>query len=370
MKLKIALLGTRGIPNHYGGFEQFAQHLSKGLVEKGFDVYVYASHNHPYKKKYWNEVKIIKKFDPEYIIGLSGQFIYDMNCIIDSRKRNFDAIIQFGYTTNSIWSFLLPKYPGKICNTDGLEWQRSKYPNLIKRFLKYAEKKAVFSNNALISDSPIIADYFLKTYNIHTYYSAYPAEIFLKPDPSVLSTYKLKEGKYNIIIARMQPDNNIETIINGFLASNSQFDLLIIGNIKNRYGRILRKKFRSSRIQFHDGIYEQNILNSLRYYSNIYFHGHSSGGTNPSLLEAMGCSTLIVAHKNPFNEFILKDNCFYFKDFLDIKRIIDLNPQKSNYKTWINNNLNKIQNEYRINTIIEEYRTIIMETINKKNKFI
>src|SRR5215213_11430209 len=102
MALKIAILGTRGIPNNYGGFEQIAGFLSKGLVEKGHSVTVYNSHQHPYKKDSWNGVQIIHCFDPEFLIGTAGQFIYDLNCILDARKRNFDVWLFMGYTSSSI----------------------------------------------------------------------------------------------------------------------------------------------------------------------------------------------------------------------------------------------------------------------------
>jgi hypothetical protein len=102
--LKIAILGTRGIPNNYGGFEQFAEYLSEGLTEKGHEIYVYSPHNHNYQEKEWRGVKIIHCFDPEYKVGTAGQFIYDLNCILDSRKRGFDIILQLGYTSSSVWS--------------------------------------------------------------------------------------------------------------------------------------------------------------------------------------------------------------------------------------------------------------------------
>src|SRR5688500_15638665 len=101
--MRIAILGTRGIPNHYGGFEQFAEYLSAGLVKLGHQVYVYNSHTHPYKLDVWEGVHIIHKYDPENNIGTAGQFIYDFNCIFDCRDRNFDIILQLGYTSSSIW---------------------------------------------------------------------------------------------------------------------------------------------------------------------------------------------------------------------------------------------------------------------------
>ena len=157
--MKIAILGTRGIPNHYSGFEQFAEFFSVFLVEKGHDVYVYNSHDHLYQEKTFNGVNLIHQYDPEYKFGTFGQFIYDYNCIMDSRKRNFDIILQLGYTSNSIWFFLLPKKPIIITNMDGLEWKRSKYSKPVQQFLRFAERLAVKSSDFLISDSLGIQKY-------------------------------------------------------------------------------------------------------------------------------------------------------------------------------------------------------------------
>ena len=129
--MKIAILGTRGIPNNYGGFEQFAEYLSVGLVDKGHNVFVYNSHNHIFKESIYKGVNIIHCFDPEYLIGTSGQFLYDLNCIINCRKSNFDIILQLGYTSSSIWNGIMPKNSSLVTNMDGIEWKRSKFSNKV-----------------------------------------------------------------------------------------------------------------------------------------------------------------------------------------------------------------------------------------------
>src|SRR5690606_3336564 len=119
--MKIAILGTRGIPNHYGGFEQFAEYFSVFLAEKGHEVYVYNSSSHPYQESTFKGVHLIHQKDPEDKIGTIGAFFYDYNCIKDSQKRDFDIILQLGYTSNSVWYFMLPKNSVIITNMDGLE---------------------------------------------------------------------------------------------------------------------------------------------------------------------------------------------------------------------------------------------------------
>ncbi|HPR57928.1 MAG TPA: DUF1972 domain-containing protein [Bacteroidales bacterium] len=138
--MKIGILGSRGIPNHYGGFEQFASALAPELVARGADVWVYTSHNHVYQKPEWKGVKLIHCYDPEIKMGAAGQFIYDFNCILDSRKREFDILLQLGYTSSAVWYWLLPKKTLVITNMDGMEWQRANHlRSRVKMDIKYIE---------------------------------------------------------------------------------------------------------------------------------------------------------------------------------------------------------------------------------------
>ncbi len=352
--MKIAILGTRGIPNRYGGFEQWAEQLSVGLVNKDCGVTVYNSHFHPYKNDKYQGVKLVHRWDPKKI-GLASQFIYDLLCILHARRQNYDAILQLGYTTSSIWAWLLPKKSRIIYNMDGMEWKREKYKGLLSSFLKYAEKLAVKYSDAIIADSQPIKKYLDKKYNINSSFIAYPAEIFNQPDESVLKEYDLKPEDYYLLIARFQPDNNLETVIKGVLDSSKPTPLIIVGDHQNRYGNYLKNKYNHKRIVFLGKIYDKRVLNNLRYFSFFYFHGHSSGGTNPSLLEAMAASCVICAHDNEFNRSITEMNAFYFKTEEDINDILNRGVKKPDKSNWIKNNLNKLRDDYDIDKIVNDY---------------
>jgi len=361
--MKIAILGTRGIPNNYGGFEQFAEIFAVYLTEKKHDVYVYNSHKHIYKEKNYKGVNIIHQYDPEYKIGTAGQFIYDLNCILDSRNRNFDIILQLGYTSNSIWSFLLPKKSIIITNMDGLEWKRTKYSKLIQRFLKFAEKKAVKSSNYLVADSLGIKKYLKEKYNTQVAYIAYGADLFSDPKEEVLSQYNVEKNNYNLLIARFEPENNIEVILDGITESQDNKVMLVIGSNDNSYGDYLKKKFYNYRnIRFIGGVYNKMHLDNLRYFSNLYFHGHSVGGTNPSLLEAMATKALIVAHNNEFNRAILEENAFYFSNAEDIKHLIKIVKRKD-YEKIVQDNFNTILQEFNWNKINESYLRLFEKSL-------
>ena len=282
------------------------------MVKAGYEVFVYNSHLHPYKEKSWNGVNLVHCYDPEEKIGSTGQFIYDFNCILDSRKRSFDIILQLGYTSSSVWNWLFPKNVPIVTNMDGLEWKRSKYSKPVQLFLKFAEKLAVFFSDQLIADSKGIQSYLKEKYNKDSVYIPYGANIFRTPSKTVLKEYNLIPYKYDMLIARLEPENSVEEILDGFTASNVNRDFLVVGNTKTSLGKKLIDKYQNSRIKFIGFVNGIEKLNSLRYYSNLYFHGHTVGGTNPSLLEAMASNALICAQNNFFNKAILAEDALYF----------------------------------------------------------
>jgi glycosyltransferase involved in cell wall biosynthesis len=368
--MKIAIIGTRGIPNHYGGFEQCAEYLALGLVKRGHEVLVYNSHNHPYQKSEWNGVDLHHCYDPEYKLGTAGQFIYDLNCILDVRKRNCDVILQLGYTSSSVWGWLLPKEVAVTTNMDGLEWKRTKYSNKVRKFLQWAEKLGVKYSDHLISDSVGIQDYLKQKYNADSAFIAYGATLFEQPEKSVLKNYNLSPYQYDMLIARLEPENSIEIILDGVVKTNLNRPFLVIGKHETVYGNYLKNKYSGyGQIQFIGGIYNIDILNSLRYYSNVYFHGHTVGGTNPSLLEAMASSSLICANDNPFNSYILGADALYFNDADGVaKHLKEVKYDEDKYQTMIQANKDKIINIYDWELIVNQYEKHLLEVKGVLNR--
>jgi len=362
MKLKIAILGTRGIPNNYGGYEQAATFLSAGLVEKGHAVTVYNSHNHPYAGNSINGVEIIHCYDPEYKTGTAGQFIYDLNCIRDAAKKNYDAILMMGYTSSSIWGKYYPKQSVIISNMDGLEWKRKKYSWPVRQYLRYAEKLAVKHSDYYIADSPVTQAYLYEKYNIQCQYIPYGAAINEDNCGDVLKSFDLFAGNYFLLIARMEPENNIETILEGFAESGSEKKFVVVGNINNGYGKKLQQKFdKLNSIHFAGSIFDQEKLHCLRSFCSTYFHGHSVGGTNPSLLEAMASKALIASHDNLFNKAVLGNDAFYFSTAADVAEIIQNTNRTATAIKMICNNLEKIKKQYSWKNIIDQYENYIIE---------
>jgi glycosyltransferase involved in cell wall biosynthesis len=356
--MKIAIIGTRGIPNNYGGFEQCAEYLAVGLVKRNFSVTVYNSHNHPFQEKQWNGVHIIHAYDPEFKYGTVGQFIYDYNCIIDSRKRDYDIILQLGYTSSSVSGKFLPRKKSIVTtNMDGLEWKRSKFSKPVQRFLQYAEKLAVNNSDYLISDSVGIQHYLKEKYKKDSTFIAYGAHVFSNPDQSDLTAYHITPYSYDMLIARLEPENSIEVILDGVVLTGVNRPFLVVGKHESEYGEYLKNKFKGAvNIRFVGGIYNINTLNNLRYYSNLYFHGHTVGGTNPSLLEAMASGALICANNNAFNKYVLEEDALYFEAAADVAAaLVSVRKEDPAYLKLLKANIVKIEHIYNWDRIIDQY---------------
>ncbi len=355
--LKIAIIGTRGIPNRYGGFEQLAEMLSVGLLQKGHSVTVYNSHKHPYQEKDWKGVKLIHCYDAEHIAGTAGQFIYDLNCIRNARKNDFDVLLFLGYTSSSVWGRLFPKNAIVISNMDGLEWKRTKYAKPVRRFLKYAERLAIKHSDFFIADSIAIQKYLHHKYNIVSEYIAYGATIIENTnDP-----FADKEN-YFMLMARMEPENNIEMILDGFHQATTKNKFIVVGKTDNAFGKKMRHKYKADkRIMFIGAEYDAQRLHDLKNSAAIYFHGHSVGGTNPSLLEAMASKVLIAAHDNEFNRAVLQEEGYYFSSVKDVQELIENIGISAKEKTMIEKNLKKITEQYTWDIIIDRYDTFIRQ---------
>lgn len=366
--MKIAILGTRGIPNYYGGFEQFAEFFSVYLVEKGHEVYCYNSHNHKFQEKTFHGVNIIHQHDPEYKYGTFGQFIYDYNCIMDSRKRDFDIILQLGYTSNSVWYFLLPKKSIIVTNMDGLEWKRTKYSKPVQQFLKFAERLAAISSDYLISDSLGIEKFLKEKYNKESTYIAYGAHPFNNPTEEILKQYGVQKENFNMIMARFEPENNLDMVLEGVSISSDKTPILVIGKHDTKYGEYLKNKYKNfNNINFLGGIYNLEHLNNLRYFSKLYFHGHSVGGTNPSLLEAMASQALVIAHNNDFNKGILKENSYYFSNPEEVKNILET-IKKSDNLPMVQNNYQAIIKDFNWDKINGQYLQLLDDCLARGKK--
>jgi glycosyltransferase involved in cell wall biosynthesis len=250
-------------------------------------------------------------------------------------------------------------------NMDGLEWKRNKYNAITRRFLKWAESIAARKPDRLIADSLAMQQHVLKTYGKKSAFIPYHATEFTDTDPTVVRKYNLEISNYCLVIARMEPENNIEMIIRGYIKSNTDLPLVLMGSIANKYGRRLVKKYARANIRFIGAIYDPHIVNNLRYYSSIYFHGHSVGGTNPSLLEAMACGCNIVSHDNEFNRGVLEEGGLYFSNEEELASIIQQPQNNAEIGRRRELNRSKIREVYNPVRILDAYEALLQAVLHQ-----
>lgn len=363
--MKIAILGTRGIPNNYGGFEQFAEYLSCGLVERGHEVIVYNPHFHPYRLSEYKGVRIVQKYSPENYLGAAANFIYDYLCLKDALDMQCDIILECGYHSNAPSYYLIGKDSSSVVvtNMDGLEWKRSKWNNLTRKLIKSLEKLAVSKSHVLVSDNLGIQEYYLQEYNKESYFIPYGAICAGSFDEKILENYQLFKKNYFLLIARLEPENNIETILDGFCLSKCEIPFIVVGGVNSNYGKFLIDKYKGENIVFLGGIYKLHDLNNIRKFARAYFHGHSVGGTNPSLLEAMGSDSNIIAHDNKFNRSVLAENALYFKNKEEIRDIITKQSYLEGEECRISRNRKLITENYSWENIITKYETLFSSVL-------
>lgn len=322
--MRIAITGSRGIPNNYGGFEQCAEQLSVLLVQAGHAVTVYNPGYHDYNQPDYHGVRIVKVDNPEKKIGTAGNFLYDYRCLQHALREEADIVLVLGYTTASVFFPLLRKRKSiLVTNMDGLEWKRDKWNAAVKQLAKWFEALGAKYSDHLVSDNREIRNYLLREYGRDSTFIAYGAALFDQPEVNVLREYDLLPGGYDLLIARLEKENNIETILDGVVLAGVPQPFLVIGKHETPYGEFLKQKYKKYPvIRFQGGIYQLRHLDNIRHFGRYYFHGHSVGGTNPSLLEAMASGAFVIAHNNPFNRDVLGNEAFYFSSPEEVSALL------------------------------------------------
>jgi glycosyltransferase involved in cell wall biosynthesis len=320
--MKIAILGCRGIPAIIGGFETFAEEVAIRLVKKGHEVTVYCESN-LYPKPRMKEYEGVKLVHIPAIKSKSLEaLLYDLLCIFHSLFKRYDLLYLLGDTT-ALW-LILPKIFRKkiVVNTDGIEWWRSKWPWYGKIFLKFNEWIATKITKYLIVDSKEMGKFYKYRYNKDTTYITNGAELIESTNPKILKNFGLEPKKYFTVVCRLEPENNIDIIIKSFRKIDSDLKLVIAGgaSYKSKYVRYLKELAKNdNRIIFLGIVTDRNLKRELRTNCLAYIHGHQVGGTNPSLVEAMGAGNIILANKNPFNLEVAGESAIYWEGEEDLR---------------------------------------------------
>ncbi|KOX42895.1 glycosyl transferase [Streptomyces purpurogeneiscleroticus] len=312
---KLLILGTRGIPAAHGGFETFAERLALFLAGRGWQVGVYCQRDvetvqERISTRLWNGVELIT-----VETGLSGPaatLAFDAICTHDAATRGSVCLV-LGYNGAVFLPYLRARGGRIVTNMDGIEWRRPKWSLPVRAFFYVSEWIAAWSSQRLVADHPGIADHLARrrpraAITTIPYGGDPPAET--GPPP-----LGLEPDRYLVSIARIEPDNNILTLVEAFSRRARGMRLVVLGtlNVGNPYHRAVEDAA-SPEVLFPGAIYEPEQVQALRVHARAYLHGHTVGGTNPSLVEALWAGNAVIAHDNPFNRGTAGDDQFYFSD--------------------------------------------------------
>jgi glycosyltransferase involved in cell wall biosynthesis len=317
--MEIAILGSRGIPAEFGGFETFAEQLAVRLVKRACRVTVFCEGSQGYQPAEYKGVRLRYVRTPK-IAGLRS--VWSDLVAMSMCLRGYDAVYMLGYHTAV--GFFLPRMFGVnfFVNMDGLEWRRAKWKRFARAYLKISEWLAMRWSANLVADSGAINDYLSAAYpgNAHKLHTIpYGAEIPAEVAGDVVTEWGLTPCHYDLVVCRLEPENHVLEIIKGHTASDSDRLLVVIGDHQSGSDYVAElRSIAGDGVRFLGTVFDQNKLNAIRQHCRAYLHGHSVGGTNPSLLEAMSCGSCVIAHDNPFNREVLANQGIYFHNAEDV----------------------------------------------------
>jgi glycosyltransferase involved in cell wall biosynthesis len=311
--LRIAIIGSRGIPACWTGFETFAEELSVRLVELGHDVSVYARKGYAGEQPGHQYKGVDLIYTPYVQQRELERLSHEVVSIVESLRHPFDVYYVMGYSNALLYSPLRWLSPKRIVviNTDGLEWRRPKWGRVGRSYLKFNEWAAVrLSGDELVADSLAIREYYRRKYHVESEYLTNGGYILNEVPEGALHRWSVEPRSYYLVACRVEPDNNIDFIVREFIESGSDKELVIAGgmNYETPFWGKLQELAEGHRVRFLGPVYGPMLVENLHLSCYAYLHGHQMGGTNPSLVKAMGCSNCAIALNTVFNSEVLGGN--------------------------------------------------------------
>lgn len=319
----LRILGIRGVPAAHGGFETFAEELSQFLVDRGWRVIVYCQQDGsgPMTEDVWRGVERIHI--PISMSGAKATIVFDWKATRDAARHD-DLCLTLGYNTAVFCALLRIKGVPNIINMDGIEWRRAKWGPIAKTWFWMNDWMGCWLGNHLVADHPEIQSHLAtRTSSDKITVIPYGATPVISAPLEPLERYGLVPGKYLTLIARPEPENSILEAVRGFSCRARGLTLVVLGKYSDEewYHRAIQDAA-SDEVMFLGAIYDAGVVQALRLHSVAYVHGHQVGGTNPSLVEALGAGNPVIAHDNRFNRWVAADAARYFADGISFDRVL------------------------------------------------
>lgn len=325
MTPRVAILGTRGVPATHGGFETLAHHLSLYLAARGWDVTVYcqAEGRGPATEDAWNGVRRVTI--PTPYPGAMGTVHFDWRSVMHAARCEGTALV-LGYNTAAFLPVLRGAGRHVVLNMDGIEWRRGKWSPTARVWLRANERIGATVAHSLIADHPEIKRHvatFAPAHKITTI--AYGANAIDNAPVEPVRSAGLEPGRYLLVVARVEPENSVLPIVRSFSRRPRGVQLAVVGPLapSSQPYHAAVASAAGVEVRFLGPVYEPTAIAALRFHARAYVHGHTVGGTNPSLVEALGAGNAVVAHANPFNRWVAGDAARYFVDEDDLDGAFD-----------------------------------------------
>src|SRR4051812_621776 len=316
--MRIALLGTRGVPARYGGFETAVEEVGRRLADRGHRVVVYCRTGRQDSTRPATHLGMELVPLPAARKRAVETLSHSALSVAHLLAHRTDAAIVFNAANSPLLPALRAARIPVATHVDGLEWKRAKWGPVGQRYYRVAETMAVRWSDVLIADANGIADYYRSEFGAPTTLLTYGAPL-IQPGSDRLAELGLTPGEYHLAVARFEPENHVDVIVEGYTRSAAAKPLVVVGSAPYSDAYTARVHAAADdRVRFLGGVWDQVQLDQLYAHSYTYLHGHSVGGTNPSLLRAIGAGAAVVAYDVDFNREVVGDAGRYFATPADV----------------------------------------------------
>ncbi len=369
--MKVAVIGSRGYPIVYSGYETFVRELAERLVRQGVDVTVYC-HRGLFRERpaMVNGVRLV--YLPTIEKKNLSQFLHSLQSFIHACLSRYDAVLAVN-AANGPFGLLtrLCRLPSAI-NVDGLEWLRPKWRGLGARYFRWASRQATRFFDRVITDSREMQRIYRREFAAESAMIAYGADVPPAADPRLLESWGLASRGYYLLVGRMVPDNNADLIVREFVASPTARKLVVVGGdpYGGRYGRALRSRT-DPRLVFPGFVTDAAELAALYQHCFAYLHGHEFGGTNPSLLQALAAGCAVCALDTVFSREVLADGrhgLFFSKETGNLMALIaGLESREESLEAFRGRARQRVREAYSWEDIAGQYRRLFEELTAEKH---
>jgi len=363
--MRIAIMGIRGIPANYGGFETFAEQLATRLVARGYEVTVYGRRHYvTLPERVYRGVRLVVL--PTIRHKYFDTVVHTFLCVFHAWRRPYDVVLVCN-AANALAAGLL-RLSGKrvAINVDGIEWRRKKWNWLGRTYYRVSEWLATWMPHAVVTDAEVIRAYYRERYGLETRMIAYGAEVERRPDPEGVRAFGVEPERYILYVSRLEPENNAHLVIEAFEKVETEMKLLIVGDAPYARAYVQRlKRTRDPRIIFAGFVYGENYRR-LQQNAYCYVHATEVGGTHPALVEAMGFGNCVLVLDTPENREVAGDVGLYYRTAEELRdRLQEVLAHPERVAFLRERAMARVRARYDWERIVDQYEALFFEVLGR-----